>query len=276
VTFTHRRRLAVCAIVAVVSSAGAYALAAPAQAAPAPRAAGTSTAAATGLTTFGGNDWIDQITRTEEVAFAQTHWSWTAWNDPTPVAQGADQPNYQCAEFVARAMAAAGLIPGLSPNSPQNDYFNYTAPNGKVYDLLLISDLPQYNNIYAYLMDSGIGIDVGDKPQLAQPGDFVVTYLGPSGTPSHMGLIDTAQTATAEPTVDAHNRARLQYGYHFYAPSHLVELAPDAYLKVLQWAASSAANKSGAARLPHRSAPIAPNHRPATVRPFADPAGPQV
>jgi len=66
-------------------------------------------------------------------------------------------------------MAAAGLIPGLSPTASQNDYFNYTAPNGKVYDLLLISVLPQYNNIYDYMMDSGVGIDVATTRRPPSP-----------------------------------------------------------------------------------------------------------
>jgi hypothetical protein len=96
-----------------------------------------------------------------------------------------------------------------------------------------------------------------------------------------MGIIDTAQTATSEPTVDAHNNARLQYGYHYYAPSHLVELAPDALLKVLAWA-QAAPHKTSIPKGPVRSAPFAPNHRLGTQRPFApagpfaDPAGPQV
>jgi hypothetical protein len=167
-------------------------------------------------------------------------------------------------------MAAAGLIPGLSPDAPQNDYFDYTAPNGKTYDLLLISVLPQYNNLYDYLMDSGVGIDVGDDPADAQPGDFVVTYLGPNDTPSHTGLVVTAQTATSEPTVDAHNHARYHYGYHFYAPSHLVRLAPDALLKVWAWAAG------------YTWHPTAPKSGSVTQRSLVqspavlDPAGPQV
>ena len=269
-TYTHRRRLAACAIVAVVGCAGAPAFATAAHAAPSP-----STTAGPAPVKLGGGSWIDQVTRAAEVQFADTHWSWTAWNDPTPVADGANQDNYQCAEFVARSMAAAGLIPGLSPNSPQNDYFNYKAPNGKVYDLLLITPLPQYNTIYAYLMDSGVGIDVGDQPTLARPGDFVVTYLGTGGTASHMGLVATAPTAASEATVDAHNHARYHYGYHFYAPSHLVELAPDALYKVEAWAEKGAA-AAPAQKNATPKAPVAPNHRLGAVRPFADPSGAQV
>lgn len=266
-THTHRRRLAVCAIVAAVGCAGAPALAAPAQA-----------------TSIVGNNWVDRMTRSKEVQFADTHWSWTAWNDATPVVDGADQDLYQCAEFVARSMAAAGLIPGLNPNSPQNNYLNYKASNGKVYDLLLITPTAPYNTIYDYLMDSGAGIDVGDQPALAKPGDFVVTYLGANGVASHMGLIATAPTATAEATVDAHNHARYHYGYHFYAPSHLVELAPNALDKVLAWAAKGGAAPSTAT--PKRTVTpkttvtpnptVTPQHRLGTVIRFADPSGPQV
>lgn len=273
-THIQRRRLAASAIVAGLVCGSAAALAAPASAATvsAKHTSAAKTAAVGSAFTTGG--WLDQITRNEEVAFADTHWSWTAWNDPTPVVDGADQPNYQCAEFVARSMAAAGLIPGLSPDAPQSDYFNYTAPNGKVYDLLLISVLPQYHNIYDYLMDSGLGIDVGDNPAAARPGDFVVTYLGPNNTPSHMGLIATAPTAASEATVDAHNHARYHYGYHYYAPSHLVELAPNAFLKVTAWAASFA-RKTSIPAPPLHTAPLH-SHGLAGLGRFSDPAGPQV
>ncbi|MDH6113846.1 hypothetical protein P3T36_005642 [Kitasatospora sp. MAP12-15] len=178
------------------------------------------------------SDPFSDALRAVEVQYADSHWAWTAWNDSTPVAFGADQDNFQCAEFVARALAAAGLVPGLGPDDPQDAYFNYAAPNGKTYDLLLISDLPQYHNLYDYLMDSGLGTDVGDHPELARPGDVVVTYAGPGVTKSHTGLVATAATATSEPLVDAHNRARLDYGYHFYAPSHLVQINPLGLLKL--------------------------------------------
>jgi hypothetical protein len=267
VTHTYRRRLTATAIVAGVVCAGAPALAAPAFAA---QRGSTSPIGITG--TEVPANWVDQITRVLEVNFAESHWNWTAWNDSTPVAFGSSQPNYQCAEFVARSMAAAGLIPGLSPDAPQDAYFNYTAPNGKVYDLLLISPLPQYNNIYAYMMDSGVGIDVGDDPAAAQPGDFVVTYLGPNGESSHMGLVATAPTAATEATVDAHNNARDHYGYHFYAPSHLVELAPNALLKVIAWAAKYHKSGSGPTTAPKA---VTPN-RLVNSGGFAGPIGPQV
>ncbi|RAG86864.1 hypothetical protein DN069_04185, partial [Streptacidiphilus pinicola] len=186
------RRLAAAAFVAALALAAGPALAGPAAAVPS-----TAPTAAAGT-----QSPVDALMRAAEVHYADAHWNWTAWNDSTPVAFGGDQPNYQCAEFVARSLAAAGLIPGLGPNDPQTDYFTYHAPNGEVYDLLLISDLPQYHNLYDYLQDSGIGVDLGDHPELAQPGDIVVTYAGPGGTKSHTGLVVSAQTSTSEPLVD--------------------------------------------------------------------------
>ena len=273
-THTYRRRLAASAIVAGVVCAGSSALAAPAFAAQ--KAVAHTAATTPALTPIG---IFDRLTRTKEVNFAAAHWNWTAYNDPTPVAFGTGQDQYQCAEFVARSMAAAGLIPGLSPDAPQDDYFHYTAPNGKVYDLLLISVLPQYNNIYDYMMDSGVWTDVGDDPADARPGDVVVTYLAPDGTSSHMGLVVAAPTATSEALVDAHNNARVNYGYHNYAPSHLVELAPDALLKINAWGATS--HPAATAKAVAPKATVAPK---STVTPkvlvgtgrLADPAGPQV
>jgi hypothetical protein len=260
VTHALRRRTASAAVVLGLLCAGAPALAAPAFAAPRPAAAPSASRTLPDT---------DVLSRPIEVHYAEQHWNWTAWNDSTPVAFGSAQPQYQCAEFVARALAAAGLVPGLAPDAPQNDYFDYTAPNGKVYDLLLISELPQYNNLYAYLMDSGVGTDVGDQPALAQPGDIVVTYLGPNGTLSHVGLVSHAATAAAEATVDAHNNARLDYGYHYYAPSHLVRLVPNAFLEVWAWAAAE--------KLLHPTppAPPAPGQLFRATVPV-DPAGPQV
>ncbi|QMU69683.1 amidase domain-containing protein [Streptacidiphilus sp. P02-A3a] len=267
-TYALRRRLASTAIVAGLVCAAAPALSAPAFAdQPAAASATARTDAGPSLPD------TDIVTRAIEVQYADAHWNWTAWNDSTPVTFGSAQPNYQCAEFVARSLAAAGLVPGLGPNDPQSDYFDYTAPNGKVYDLLLISDLPQYNNLYAYLMDSGIGEDVGDQPGEAQPGDIVVTYLGPNGTLSHTGLVAQAATGTGEATVDAHNNARLDYGYHYYAPSHLVRLVPNALLEVWGWAATQ--------ELLHPKAQQQPPTSPTPQQLFrgpglGDPAGPQV
>lgn len=212
----------------------------------------------------------DSLTRAVEVGFADSHWSWTAWNDSTPVPFGSSQDNYQCAEFVARSLAAAGLIPGLTADSPQNDYFHYHAPNGEVYDLLLITPLPQYKTIYDFLIDSGLATDAGDDEADAQPGDIVVTYLGLDGEASHMGLVATAETATADATVDAHNNARYRFGYQYYAPSHLLRLTPSAFVEVWAWA--------GREWLAHGTSQTVTQNDTMndTSLPATDPSGPQV
>ncbi|MBS2966218.1 hypothetical protein KGA66_24450 [Actinocrinis puniceicyclus] len=252
------------ALVAGLALAGSTLSAAPAFA-QATRQTATRTAALS-ASQFDGNT----LTRDLEVNFADNHWSWTAWNDSTPVAFGSGQPDYQCAEFVARALAAAGLVPGLSPDAPQDDYFHYHAPNGQVYDLLLITPLPQYKTIYDFLMDSGLATDVGDDEAAAQPGDMVVTYLGYDGEASHMGLVATAPTATAEATVDAHNNARYRFGYHYYAPSHLVKLVPNAFVTVWAWAAEQWLSH-GTSETVNQHATV--NDRMARA---TDPTGPQV
>jgi cell wall-associated NlpC family hydrolase len=179
----------------------------------------------------------DAATRAIAVRFADTHWNWTAWNNRTPVKFGDYQHGYQCAEFVARSLADAGLVPGLSPNAPQSAYADYVAPNGLSYDLLLISPWAP-RTLYNYLIDSGLMKDVGNRPALALPGDVVVTYLGYHGEASHMGLVASAPLGEHEATVDAHDKARIRYGYHYYAPSHLLTLEPNALVQVWNWAAA--------------------------------------
>ncbi|MDH6132502.1 hypothetical protein P3T37_001887 [Kitasatospora sp. MAA4] len=172
------------------------------------------------------NDW-----RQTSVGYADTHWNWTAWNDSTTVSNGSSQSNFECAEFVARSLAAAGLIPGLKSGDSQDSYFYYNAPNGVQYDLLLISDLDGYNSLYDFLMDFGLGTDLGNQPAKAQPGDVVVTFNSDSSNKLHTGLIVEAANGSSEPTVDAHNYARFHYGYHHYnaaGPAHVIRINASA------------------------------------------------
>lgn len=125
--------------------------------------------------------------RETAVGYADTHWNWTVWKSATPAATDGDyQPDFQCAEFVARAVAKAGLVPGLAADDPQDAYCHYEASNGKEYDLLLISDLAGYNSLYDFPKDFGLATDIGNHPEQAQPGDVVVTFdrdTGESSTP---------------------------------------------------------------------------------------------
>ncbi|MFD7083129.1 amidase domain-containing protein [Streptomyces sp. NPDC059918] len=176
--------------------------------------------------------------RETAVGYADTHWNWTVWNSAAPAAKDGDyQPDFQCAEFVARALAKAGLVPGLAADDPQDAYYHYKAPNGKEYDLLLISDVAGYNSLYDFLKDFGLGTDIGNHPELAQPGDVVVTFDRGTGQKLHTGLIAQAAQGTAEPTVDAHNKARYRYGYHNYdvaGEAHVIRITPPSQMSDLK------------------------------------------
>lgn len=67
------------------------------------------------------------------------------WNCADPacderVNEGDSQPNYECAEFVSRCLAAGGYIPNLSQNDSQSAYYNYQY-QGTNYDLLWVSSV---------------------------------------------------------------------------------------------------------------------------------------
>ncbi|MFB7055346.1 hypothetical protein ACFCXT_19740 [Streptomyces vinaceus] len=144
--------------------------------------------------------------RAPAVRYADQHWSWARWNGKKPpVGRGSATPGFQCAEYVARSLAAAGLIPGLSSDAPQPDYGHYSARNGKEYDLLLISDRPGFRTLYDFLLDSRLGIDVGDRPDEAQPGDVVVSFDRGQHVKLHTGLVVRSGNAGAQPLMDAHN-----------------------------------------------------------------------
>jgi hypothetical protein len=75
--------------------------------------------------------------------------------------------------------------------------------------------------------------------------------------------------------VDAHNNARYHYGYHFYEPVHLVELAPNALEKARAWAEKGGHGLGQAA--PRAATPkVTIPGFVAHSGPFADPSGPQV
>ncbi len=113
------------------------------------------------------------------------------------------QPNFQCADFVARALTQNYLIAGVgnggvNGQSPvtksvgtysfQNYRFTYTPySHNTVYNLILVSSLKQY------LLDSGLGIDIGTDLAQAQPGDVVIYYTvdsqGQELTDTHAALI---------------------------------------------------------------------------------------
>jgi len=70
--------------------------------------------------------------------FADRQWDCADVDCTTIVASGASQPNYECAEFVARSLAAGGYIPNLGALAAQSAYGSY-GYNGVTYDLLWVS-----------------------------------------------------------------------------------------------------------------------------------------
>jgi len=70
--------------------------------------------------------------------FADRNWDCADINCSSIVSTGSGQPNYECAEFVARSLAAGGHIPNLGAYASQSAYGNYNF-GGVVYDLLWVS-----------------------------------------------------------------------------------------------------------------------------------------
>ena len=145
------------------------------------------------------------------VSFADANWNCATAACASRVPAGAAQPNYQCAEFVARSLAAEGQVPGLGSHSSQSAYGNYHARNGKTYDLLWVGvDASGYNDegipgLYQYLTQNGVGTNIGNNPSRAVPGDVTFHFEGQG----HTGLL--VQTGST-PLADFHNNAR----YHVY------------------------------------------------------------
>lgn len=132
----------------------------------------------------------------DEINYANSHWNWD-WTDLNSTAnhivvgEYVGQPNFQCAEFVARALTAAGWMPGLDANnSSSNQYNGYDG-----YQLRLVGDL------YSYIVDNGYGAVV--PLSQASPGD-VAFYSDGSGM-YHVTLVVSGNGSNA--LIDGHNVA---------------------------------------------------------------------
>jgi hypothetical protein len=124
-----------------------------------------------------------------------------------PAVASPDQTNFGCAEFVSRALAAEGLLPGLNAYSPRTGAGSFEQYNG--YNLLNVgTDVTM--GLYQYLINSGIGQDIGFNPTAAAPGDVVFWYNASPATDAgryHAALL--VQTGALSDTLfDGHNNAR--------------------------------------------------------------------
>jgi len=120
------------------------------------------------------------------------------------VAVGAAQPNYQCAEFVARTIASTGKISGLTSGSPQSAYGSYTF-SGKVYDLLWTSHRTGGPlGLEDYLLAAGW------KSGGAVKDCSVVFVNGSGGAWGHVAV------GVGANLLDAHNNARMHVATSYY------------------------------------------------------------
>jgi hypothetical protein len=133
--------------------------------------------------------------------FANSQWDCTTPSCSSRVPAGTAQPSYECAEFVARSLASAGLIP-LSDVAAQSAYGSFHA-NGKTYDLLWVSSKNGgIKGLDDYLGDSGWKSCGASGSCVTDCSALMVD--GADGAYSHTVVGVGAQT------VDAHNMARYQ------------------------------------------------------------------
>lgn len=142
------------------------------------------------------------------VTFANNNWNCKTAACTSTVSQGSPQPDYECAEFVARSLAFAGWMPGLSSISPQSAYdpYNPHLGNGRVYDLLLITPTAGLHTLTDYLYDAHIWTNLGHNVSAAVPGDVVV-FEDANHVQQHTAMIVVAGSTTSTVKVDAHNNA---------------------------------------------------------------------
>ena len=140
----------------------------------------------------------------DRVCWADANVDFADYTDPLPpLPRGSDQPNYQCAEFVARAITQDGMVPGLNNGgangnyTPASDdsnggsgYGGYQASNGNIYHLWNVGvTSPQITvGLHDYLTDSGLATNIGEDMSQAQPGDVIFFNRG-SGTDYYHTMI---------------------------------------------------------------------------------------
>jgi len=154
--------------------------------------------------------------------FANAQWDCAEPSCGSKVCTGCGQPNYQCAEFVARTLASAGLIP-LGPKDRQALYGAFHA-NGRTYDLLWVSSKNGgILGLEDYLKDSGWHACGSSNSCVSECSAMMV--VGADGPYSH------AVVGIAPQLCDAHNVARYHVSSSIYkinavynAPSNVLEI----------------------------------------------------
>jgi len=136
------------------------------------------------------------------------------WNCADPacderVNEGDSQPNYECAEFVSRCLAAGGYIPNLSQNDSQNAYYNYQY-QGTNYDLLWVSSVQGQPLGLEDLLQVLGWKNIGNTEDLVDVATVLILE-GADGPHSHTAI------GIGSDDTDAHNIAR----YHVPASVYM-------------------------------------------------------
>jgi len=140
-------------------------------------------------------------------SFAENEWNCADPACDSRVNDGDPQPNYECAEFVARTLAAGGLIP-IDPYADQSEYGSFAA-NGNTYDLLWVSSKQGGPlGLEDYLRDSGWTECGSDASCVHECSALMVD--GADGPYSH------AVVGVADGVLDAHNMARHDVAPDYY------------------------------------------------------------
>ncbi|KPV54627.1 hypothetical protein SE17_02595 [Kouleothrix aurantiaca] len=178
----------------------------------------------------------------EAIRYATGHWNWSSYDESkNTVSSGTFQPNFQCAEFVARSIAAAGSIGDLKVDST-SDQLGSLLYNGKRYNVRMVTGL------YNFLIDTGIGKDVGTDKQSATLGSVVIY-----GNFEHTAIV-TNVTDPSQIKVTAHNTALLDYAIDGFYRSY-----PDDPMSITHIVLVNYNKVSSGARLPVSTPPKLPS-----------------
>jgi len=155
--------------------------------------------------------------------FANAQWNCVLPNCATRVPAGTGQSAYECAEFVSRSLASAGMIP-ISSMAAQSAYGSFHA-HGKVYDLLWVSSKQGGPlGLDDYLRDSGWK-DCGAAATCVNDCSALMV-VGSEGPYSHTVV------GVGREVVDAHNVARYHEPPSFYHIDNVWNPPLDVYERV--------------------------------------------
>lgn len=132
--------------------------------------------------------------QTATVYFANSNWNCLDVGCSTRVPAGTAQPNYGCAEFVARSLVYGSWIPNIGTYDPQGSYYGYSY-NGNSYDLCLTTGLSSCVGALGWT----------SLPATASSVDQATPTFGDGGD----GSWSHAVIGVNPTMVDAHNNARL-------------------------------------------------------------------